>query len=452
MTGAPSHARLIGIIILARFLKLPLTRYEAVIEKVESSPMFTQLWPGIISTNLFPRAQVQEPARVMAPNCIGQLRKDEEGFCVSYRHPGLAREYVIDEGKMRRCRLRPEASRLSVRLSAHAEGSTKSQPEGQSQAVSTGDPSTALRPSSGQGSGQALAEIQALRRQLRLINTRNKLTHMVLMGIAEHQGDYLASGDALHLRPLSQVALAEWIRSETQDDGRFLPPGSKLELVDNSMISRLTRNMSLLSPQDQDIPLRDFFPSTRDVLKRLIEAILDEEKEQIRRGGIERAYTDEEIKERLKERHGVSISRRTVSACRQGMRIPSSYTRNSNRTYPPRLACFSFHYPLDMASVKANAPEVPGVYEISLAEVEVDYPLCSSGVVYIGSAKDLRKRLKDHLQPGSKNGDLKALLSNHRAVFRYIIKHRGVRAEERVLCQCFISAYGSLPRCNRIRP
>ncbi|MBC8249810.1 MAG: hypothetical protein H8E90_09045 [Anaerolineales bacterium] len=232
--------------------------------------MFTQLWPGIISTNLFPRAQVLEPAGVLTPNAIGQLRKNEESFCVSYRHPGLAREHVIDEGKMRRW--------------------------GRSQALSSEDE----------------VEIQALRRQLRLINTRNRLTHMILMGIAEHQGDYLASGDALHLRPLSQVALAEWIRSETQGDSRFLPPGSKLELVDNSMVSRLTRNVSVLSPQGQDIPLRDFFPSTRDVLKRLIEAILDEEKEQIRRGDIKRAYTDEEIKERLKERFGVSISRRTA--------------------------------------------------------------------------------------------------------------------------------------------
>lgn len=74
---------------------------------------------------------------------------------------------------------------------------------------------------------------------------------MVLMGIAEHQGAYLSTGNALHLRPLSQVALAEWIRSETQDDSRFLPPGSRLELVDNSMISRLTRNMSVLSPQGE---------------------------------------------------------------------------------------------------------------------------------------------------------------------------------------------------------
>jgi len=372
--------------------------------------MFTQLWPGVISTNLFPRAQVLEPAGVLTPNTIGQLRMDEEGFGVGYRHPGLAREYVIDEGKMMRW--------------------------GRSQALSSEDE----------------AEILALRRQLRLINTRNRLTHTVLMGIAEHQAAYLASGDALHLRRLSQVALAEWIRSETQGDSRFLPSDSKLEFVDNSMISRLTRNVSVLSPQGRDIPLRDFFPSTRDVHKRMIEAILDEEKEQIRRGDIERAYTDEDIKEKLKERYGVSISRRTVSACRQGMRIPSSYTRNSSHTYPPRLAHFSFHYPLNIASVKADAPEAPGVYEISLAEVEVDYPLCSGGVVYIGSAKNLRKRLRDHLRPGSKNGDLRTLLGNHQAVFRYIVNHRGIRAEEKGLCQCFILAYGALPRCNHIRP
>ncbi len=406
----PIPARLVGVIILTRFLKLPLTRYEAVIEKVESSPTFTQLWPGIISTRLFPGAQALEPAGGLTSNAIGQWRRDEEGFGVNYRHLGLAREYLIDEGKMERWK--------------------------QKQALST--------------SGEA--EIQSLRRRLRLINTRNRLTHAVLMGIAEHQGHYLASGDPLHLKPLSQVALTEWIRDEAQDGSRFLPPGSRLELVDNSMISRLTRNVSVLTPQGQDVPLRNFFPSPRDVHKRLIGTILDEEKDQIRRGDIERAYSDEEIRGKLKERYGVSISRRTVSACRQDMRIPSSYTRNSHYTYPPRPAHFSCRYPLNVASVKANAPEVPGVYEISLAEGEIDYPLRSSEVVYIGSTRNIRKRLRDHLGPNSKNGDLKALLSNHRAVFRYIVKRGDVRAEEKLLGRCFILAHGSLPRCNRIRP
>ena len=422
----PNRAHLIGIIILTRHLSLSLTRYETLIEKVEGSPMFTQLWPVIISTTLFPGAQMLEPAKGLTPNTIGQLRKDEGDFSICYRHPGLAREYLLNAGKMKRW--------------------------GQNQPLSTGNPLPSPSAGSGQGSGQAPAEVQALRRQLRLINTRNRLTHVVLMGIAAHQAAYLASGDPLDLRPLSQVALAEWIRSETQDDSRFLPPGSGLEFVDHSMISRLTRGLNVLSPQGQDVPLRDFFPSTRDVHKRMIEAILNEEREQIRQGNLDRAYTDEKIKKRLKERFDISVSRRTVSVCRQGMRIPSSYTRNGNYMYPPRPVHFSFHYPLNVAAVKANAPEVPGVYEIALADAEVDYPSGSSGVVYIGSTKNLRKRLRDHLRPGSKNGDLRALLDNHRAVFRYIVRRRDGRAAEKLLGQCFTLAYGALPCCNHIRP
>lgn len=327
---------------------------------------------------------------------------------MSYRHAGLASEYVIDEEKINR--LRPTIS------------------------------------SSG------AAELEVLRRQLRLINTRNKLTHLTLMGIAEHQGSYLASGDPLYLKPLSQIRLTKWIKREMQAGSRFLPSEERLEFVDHSMISRLTRTISVLSPYGQEIPLREFFPTTRAVYKRLIEAILNEEKERIKQNIKEKAYTDEKIKNRLKERFGLSISRRTVSACRQEMRIPSSYTRNSSHIYPPREIRFSFHYPLHIASVKANAPELPGVYEISLANRKIDYPLGIGEVVYIGSAKNIRKRLRDHLRPTSKNAKLRTLLNKHQAIFRFIVIQREARAEEKKLCQCFLSAYGSLPYCNRIKP
>lgn len=405
-----SRAHLIGVIILTKFLKLPLSRYEAMIEKVESSPMFAQLWPGIISINPFPRAQVLEPRKALTPNTIGQLQEDRLGFSISYRHAGLSSEYVFNEGKLSQWR--------------------------QSQMLSNGEET----------------KIQVVKRQLRLINTRNRLTHMILMGITEYQRSYLVSRNTMHLRPLSQIALAQWIRNKMEGYNPFLSSGSRLELVDNSMISRLTHHISVLDTQGQNIPLRDFFPTTRDIHKRMIETILNKEKEQVEQGNIERAYTDEEIKKRMEEQYGVSVSRRTITVCRQDMRIPSSYIRNSKCIYPPRLTRFSLYYPLNMASVKTNVPETPGVYEISVTDMKVDYPLCSSGVVYIGRAKNLRKRLRDHLRPGSKNGDLKTLLSNHRAIFRYILKNRDIRAEERMICQCFILAYGSLPHCNHIRP
>ncbi len=411
MSNDTSCTRLIGIIILARTLSLPLTKYEAMVERVEASPMFRQLWPEIISTTVFPRAQGIECAGDLVPNAIGQLQGDQAGFYMSYRHVRLAREYNIDEGKMRRWKQRHLLSGKDV-----------------------------------------ANDIQFLVRQLWHINVRNRLTHMVLMGIAEHQRSYLSSGDVRHLKPLSQVALARWIREKSQANGCFLPPNSKIELVDSSMISRLIRDMSVMGLQGQEIPVRNLLPSTRDIHKRLIKAIIEEEKDLIRQGGARRAYTDKEIKERLRDQYGISISRRTVSVCRQELRIPSSYTRNSHRTYPPKLVCFSFYYPMNMASVKANAPELPGIYEISLVDMGIGYPLCSSEVVYIGSAKNLRKRLTDHLRPGSKNTDLKDLLNDHRAVFRYVVNPNGARTEEKRLCQCFIMAYGALPLCNRIRP
>jgi len=423
MTGPLDHNHLIGIIILSKFIKLPLTRYEALVEKVETSPMFTQLWPGIISTNLFPRAQALESAGGLTPNAIGQLRRDEDGFYVSYRHPGLAREFILDEGRLSR----------SVSLT--------------SPRCSFGEPDLSI----GDFVEQTQFEIQALKRQLRLINTRNRLTHMTLMGIAKHQLAYLTSGDALCLRPLSQISLARWVRCEMQGNGRLLSR-NRLEFVDNSMISRLTRSLNVISPQGQDIPLQEFFSSTGAMHKRMIKAILDEEEEQIKQGHIARAYTDEKIKERLEVRFGISIARRTVSACRQAIRVASSYTRNRNHTYPPKLAEFSFYFPLNVVSLNANAPEVPGVYEISLAEEQVDYPRCSSGVVYIGSSKNLRKRLRDHLRQNSKNSDLRAILEYDSCFFRYIIRSRDLRKVEKELCQYFLTAYGSLPRCNRIRP
>jgi RNA polymerase sigma-54 factor len=403
--------RLIGVVILVRFMELPLSDYETLVEKVIESLGFTQPGSGDISPRTFPRARVLKAGETLTSHAIGQLRIDEEGVSICYRHPALAQEY------------------------AFAEKTTRYRGQ-------TTYP--------GQFPDQATAgtKVQVLRRQLRLINTRNRLTYMTLLGIARHQAAYLTSGEAVLLKPLSQVLLAEWIRKELREGSSFLPPKSGLEYVDHSMISRLTRHMSVLTPQGQEIPLRDLFPTHREVYRQMITLILDEEREQIRRGEFKKGYTDAEIRQWLKRRFGVSISRRTVSAIRQSMHIPSSRTRNSNHAYPPQGVHFSFTFPLNMAAVRANAPQASGVYEISLSGTEIDYPLASSQVIYIGSTKNLQKRLRDHLIPSAKNGDLRRYLANHPTVFRYILEPGDVRAVEKRLCRCFVLAHGALPRCN----
>ncbi|MCL0081814.1 hypothetical protein M1N89_01110 [Dehalococcoidia bacterium] len=63
--------------------------------------------------------------------------------------------------------------------------------------------------------------------------------------------------------------------------------------------------------------------------------------------------------------------------------------------------------PFTSSSVKNNAPRRPGVYELRLDNAKIDYPNGSCEILYIGSGRNLRKRLLSHLSPNTKNGGIR---------------------------------------------
>jgi len=72
-------------------------------------------------------------------------------------------------------------------------------------------------------------------------------------------------------------------------------------------------------------------------------------------------------------------------------------------------------------------------------------------VFYIGSAKDIRKRLKGHLGQNRNHG-IKELLKNQSCFFRYVLFQKDWRKEEKKLYELFIGTYRTGPRCNRVKP
>ena len=60
--------------------------------------------------------------------------------------------------------------------------------------------------------------------------------------------------------------------------------------------------------------------------------------------------------------------------------------------------------------IDSNAVENSGVYELCLANREIEYKNDKTGVFYIGSAKNLRKRLKEHLRAKGRNGKIRKIL------------------------------------------
>jgi len=373
----------VGRIIFAKFLSLSLKRYENEINKVEGSGMFRALFPDMIAFKMFPQARMASDKEGFPPNTLGRVEEDEGTFYIWYRFPGFAGEYSLDREKL------------------------------------------AKQAGSGKFPWFRKEEFDLLERKLRLVSSRNRVTHMTLLGIIEHQTAYLRSCDPLELVPLSQMRISHWVR------------GRGYQSIDNSVISRVVNNTSILMPDGKPMPLKHFFPSSREICKRHIKGILGMEQMELKSNRLDRPYTDEEIRVRLKKVYSLNISRRTISYCRNQMGIPPFHERTYDNQYPPRWAQFSAHFPATLPSVRENVPEMPGIYELSLENADIEYPLKTTGVFYIGSSKNIRKRLRAHLGGQSKNGDLNVLISGGKCFLQVSCLQRWVQGEGKGVAPMF---------------
>jgi hypothetical protein len=271
------------------------------------------------------------------------------------------------------------------------------------------------------------------------------LVHEILKGTAEHQRDYFESNSELDLKPLTRAALASSISNSRESSRRF-DFG-----VDASRISRVIRRLSFITPQGEEVSLSSFFPGRKDMVKRYIKAILNDERTDICNGQIKRPYTDQELRHRLNEGYGLLITRREVAYCRQDLGI-LPYSKRNGYMYRLLLVNFSRIYPFTDPSVRNNAPICPGVYELRLNGNGIEYPIGWCQVFYIGSGKNLRKRLLSHLSSSSKNGGIRRFAEKRSCGFRYLRVFPGWDQEEERLYDLFISTYGGSPLCNRVSP
>lgn len=73
--------------------------------------------------------------------------------------------------------------------------------------------------------------------------------------------------------------------------------------------------------------LKTFFPAKKEIGKGLIRQIIDQEEAEIQNKIIKKPYSDGEIRKKLKEDYGLSISRRSVSETRLDLSIPPAPER-----------------------------------------------------------------------------------------------------------------------------
>lgn len=296
------------------------------------------------------------------------------------------------------------------------------------------------------------AELARTLRRLRLINTRNRLTHALMQAVLTSQAAYLRSGQVLALLPLTQAAISARLRSE-----------SNLSVVaDAGRISRLVRGLSITLPNGKAVPLNTLFPKPRQVHCHFVDHMIKAEKTWMTEGLLREPLTDEAVAAILKREHGIRLSRRTVANIRHDLAIPDYKSRSQRTDYLAATEGFSALVPLTAQTLRTAVPAHSGVYEIRTAFTfrlgeEKDWPgknvsVMPHGVVYIGSAGDLRKRLGDHLRGSSDNALLYRHVADGAARVRFRLISADWRVVERELYQVFCETFGMSPPCNRMSP
>jgi len=403
-------AALLGKIVLARFLELPLRAFDRLVTQAEFSTGFTALRPWVTVGQL-EGAQVAHDAAALlqtqASPILGKIRETNQNLTFFYHRDSYAREYRFDEEGVNLLMSRPDFP----------------------------------------------AERAGVLRRLRLINTRNRLTHALMQAVLASQAAYLRSGHTLALLPLTQAEISARLRSE-----------SNLSVVaDPGRISRLVRVLSIALPSGKVVPLCELFPKPRQVHCHFVDHVIKREKAWMLEGVLWEPLTDEAIAAILEREYGIRLLRRTVANIRHDLAIPDCRSRSQRMNYLAATEGFSALLPLTPQALRTAVPAQPGVYEIRAAlgspmsETKVGWleksvPPGPHSVVYIGSTGDLRKRLGDHLRGSSDNVLLYNHLADGAARVRFRLVSEGWRWAERDLYRVFCETFGTPPLCNRMSP
>ncbi len=191
-------------------------------------------------------------------------------------------------------------------------------------------------------------------RTLLLVSTRNRIAHEVVRVLVRAQRDFLRTGSEARLEVLTQRQVVREARS-------------RLAAADASRVSRVVRSTVVLLQDGTPVALRALCPSSRAVLRALVREVLERERRLRARGHLLRAWSDEELARRVPRRQGMRVSRRLVAYCRQCLGAPSASVRSRRGCYMVTTMGFSTLAPLTQPTIVRRAPAAAGVYELRVS-------------------------------------------------------------------------------------
>ena len=256
---------------------------------------------------------------------------------------------------------------------------------------------------------------------LKMINTRNEFSKHIANEILKFQKKFWESGKAADIKPLT---LKQFLLQ------------FPFQNLDRSRLSRLISVLSIMTPDGKIICLRSLFISKKRYLANIIKEIIDESDE---------AITDKNVKAILQRKYGIQLSIRNICNCRKLLNIPN-YKQRLGQYYGKDIR-FSEYIKLTKGQYN-RIPSECGVYELSSTE-KINYVNYTSNILYIGSSKNIRKRLLCYTGTNGKNKFLKHFTNGSDIFIRYYLTKDYLHLEKHLL-KNFKKTYGELPKTNKL--
>ncbi len=159
---------------------------------------------------------------------------------------------------------------------------------------------------------------------------------------------------------------------------------------------------------------------------------------------------DSQLSEILFEKYGIKISRRTVCDIRNKFLIPKIQKKKSFNFYLYHENFYCDKKKLDKLNISHLENNVKGIYELSSNKIN-KYPFSKNSILYIGSSKNIKKRLWTYTSEYAHTEQIRNFLEKNEDVYFRIIKTLDYKEFEMHFINAFIDMNGELPKLNKQR-
>ena len=261
------------------------------------------------------------------------------------------------------------------------------------------------------------------------INIKNETVFKVSSLIFSIQKSFL---DTKHYQDIDLITRKEFIDEYTNRYNTYL---------DSSILSKILNNINY-SYKNSKFKLNSLILKKNFIYSLYIKDLLNSDLYQLK--------NDYQISQILLQFFEIKLSRRTVCTIRNKYLILRVQKRKKFNFYFHNEKFYDEKRELNKYNISLLEKKLSGIYELSTNTLK-KYYFSKNSIIYIGSSKNIKKRLATYTLKTAHSKDIKNFMQTDETIYFRIIRTLNYKEFEMQLINSFIDINGELPKLNKQR-